>query len=173
MAHTRMAAPVGVVLICSLIGACTRTVPVATAPPQVGDRQQVAAFATTPVPRDAKPGVDRSGDAIAGKASYYGSSFDGKKMANGKRLDPRENVAASKTLPIGTTAKVIDRDTGKSATVKITDRGPHVGGRVIDVSPSVASQLDMKKKGVARVEVKPITEPQADGSVKSFAGLAR
>jgi rare lipoprotein A len=164
------------VVVCGLLGACTRTVPVATVPPAVVDRQETATLEAQPlnaVPRHRSPGIDRSGGAIAGKASYYGSGFDGKKMANGEHLDPSENVAASKTLPLGTTAKVIDRDTGKSATVRITDRGPHVGGRVIDVSPSVASQLDMKKKGVARVEVKPITVPQADGTVKSVAGLAQ
>jgi len=90
-------------------------------------------------------------------------------MANGERLDAHKDVAASKTLPLGTTAKVINRETGKSATVKITDRGPHVDGRVIDVSPAVANQLDMKKKGVVRVEVKPITVPQSDGTVKTVA----
>ena len=163
-------------MICGLLGACTRTVPVATVPPAIADRQQTTTLETQrldAVPHHRSPGLDRSGDAIAGKASYYGSSFDGKKMANGERLDPHENVAASKTLPLGTTAKVIDRDTGKSATVRITDRGPHVGGRVIDVSPSVASKLDMKKKGVARVEVKPITVPQADGTVKSVASVSQ
>ena len=93
-------------------------------------------------------------------------------MADGNRFNPHANVAASKTLPIGTTAKVIDLDTGKSAIVSVEDRGPHVDGRVLDVSPTVAEYLDMKKNGTAEVVVKPIVVPQPDGGVKLGAGAA-
>jgi len=87
-------------------------------------------------------------------------------------MNPESNVAASKTLPLGTTAKVTNLSNGKSATVKVEDRGPYVKGRVVDVSPKVAEQLDLKHKGVAPVEVKPITVPQPDGAVKLGAGAA-
>jgi rare lipoprotein A len=93
-------------------------------------------------------------------------------MADGRRLNPNANVAASKTLPLGTTAKVTNLDNGKTATVKVEDRGPFVDGRVVDLSPKVARDLDIRKDGLAPVEVKPITVPQPNGEVKLGAGAA-
>ena len=61
---------------------------------------------------------------------------------------------------------------GKSATVKIQDRGPFVKGRIVDLSQSVADKLDIKTDGVVQVVVKPITVPQPDGAVKLEAGAA-
>lgn len=106
-----------------------------------------------------KPVLDRSGKPRKGKASYYGHRFYGKKMANGKPMNPNSNVAASKTLPIGTKAKVTDLETGKSTVVDIEDRGPYVKGRIVDLSPKAAQELDIKQEGVAPVEVKPIVIP--------------
>ncbi len=125
-----------------------------------------------PVANVADPPIDHSGRKEIGKASFYAKHFDGKKMANGRRFNPTSNVAASKTLPIGTTAKVTDLDTGKSATVTVEDRGPHVRGRVLDVSPKIAKKLSMKKNGTADVVIKPITVPQPNGGVKLGAGAA-
>ena len=82
------------------------------------------------------------------------------------------NVAASKTLPLGTTAKVTNLSNGKSATVKVEDRGPYVDGRVVDLTPKVADELDMKKVGVTPVVVAPIAVPQPDGAIKLGAGAA-
>jgi rare lipoprotein A len=87
-------------------------------------------------------------------------------------MNPNSNVAASKNLPLGSVAKVTNLENGKTATVKIEDRGPYVNGRVVDLAPKVADQLDLKGKGVAPVEVKPITLPQPDGTVKLGAGAA-
>jgi rare lipoprotein A len=111
--------------------------------------------------------LDRSGKARHGKASYYGKKFHGKKMADGTPMDPHSNVAASKTLPLGTKARVTNLENGKSETVEIRDRGPYVDGRIVDVSPTVADRLGIKKQGVAPVEVKPLEVPQKDGSVKN------
>lgn len=91
-------------------------------------------------------------------------------MADGTRMNPNANIAASKTLPLGTTARITNLESGKSEVVEIRDRGPYVGGRIVDVSPKVAEKLEMKKDGVAPVVVKPITVPQPDGSVKTGAG---
>jgi rare lipoprotein A len=110
----------------------------------------------------AKPRLDRSGKARLGKASYYSPKFNRKKMANGKPLNPRKKVAASKTLPLGTVAKVTNLETGKSDVVTIEDRGPYVKGRIVDVSPSAAETIGLKKEGVAPVEVKPLSVPQGD-----------
>ena len=116
--------------------------------------------------------IDHSGRTEKGRASYYAKFFTNRKMADGKRMNPNTNIAASKTLPLGSVAKVTNLDNGKSATVKIEDRGPYVGGRVVDLAPKVANQLDLKEKGVVPVEVKPITLPQPDGTVNLGAGAA-
>ena len=77
-------------------------------------------------PAHAKPKLDVSGRTRVGKASFYSSKFNGRKMADGTRMDPQGDSAASKTLPLGTTAKVTNLETGESAVVTIRDRGPHV-----------------------------------------------
>ena len=115
----------------------------------------------------AKPQLDRSGKRRFGKASFYAGMFVGRKMANGNKMNPHNNSAASKTLPLGTTAKVTNLETGKSAVVTIEDRGPYVDGRIVDLTPAVAQQIGLSgRKGVTKVEVAPITVPQPDGSVK-------
>ena len=144
----------------------------ATLAGQCQEAEKLDSLPSVTVSHAKKPPIDHSGRSQSGKASYYSKRFNGREMANGNIFNPSDNIAASKTLPIGTTAKVINLDTGKSPTVKVEDRGPHVDGRVIDVSPSVASKLDMKKGGVAPVEVKPIAVPQPDGGVKLGAGAA-
>lgn len=100
--------------------------------------------------------IDRSGKPRKGKASYYSTKFAGKKMADGTPMNPNANIAASKTLPLGSVVQVTNLENGKSDIVEIRDRGPYVPGRIIDVSPKVAQKLDMKKAGVAPVEVKPL-----------------
>lgn len=119
----------------------------------------------------AKPSrLDRSGRPKAGKASLYGPKFAGRRMADGARMRPDGNNAASKTLPLGTTARVTNLETGQSAEVVIRDRGPHVPGRIIDLSPATAEEIGLtRKQGVARVEVAPIAVPLPDGTVKPGA----
>jgi len=89
----------------------------------------------------ANPVLDHSGRKRVGKASFYAKMFHGRKMANGKRMDPRDDNAASKTLPLGTTAKVTNLETGRSAVVTIEDRGPYVKGRIVDLSPATAQSI--------------------------------
>jgi len=129
----------------------------------------VAAIADTD---HARPGDDTSGRIQRGKASYYHRRFNGRKMANGERFDISSNSAASRTLPLGTVARVRNLDTGQTAIVQIQDRGPYVGGRVLDVSPRTADRLGMKEDGVVPVEIAPIQVPQRDGSIKPGAGAS-
>ena len=118
----------------------------------------------------ANPALDHSGRKRVGKASFYAKMFNGRKMANGKRMDPRDDNAASKTLPLGTTAKVTNLETGRSAVVTIEDRGPYVKGRIVDLSPATAQSIGItQQNGLADVEVTPIAVPQPDGSVKPGA----
>jgi rare lipoprotein A len=121
--------------------------------------------------RDAEKRKQHAADFTAkkrlGKASFYAPMFAGRKMANGNRMDPHGNNAASKTLPLGTTAKVTNLETGKSAVVVIQDRGPYVPGRIVDLSPATAKEIGLShRQGVAMVVVAPIAVPQPDGDVK-------
>ena len=134
-------------------------------------RQEAENLAQLP-PLHPKGKVDHTGRKQKGRASYYAHRFANRKMADGNRFDPNSDVAASTTLPLGTTAKVTNLSNGKTATVKVSDRGPYRVGRVIDVAPKVADQLDMKLAGVASVTVAPIAVPQPDGAVKLGAGAA-
>jgi rare lipoprotein A len=115
--------------------------------------------------------IDHSGRKQVGKASFYARKFAHRKMADGARMNPRENIAASKTLPLGTVAKVTNLDTGQSTVVTIHDRGPYVPGRIVDLSPAAAEKIGITaQEGVARVEVAPIAVPLPDGSIKPGAG---
>jgi rare lipoprotein A len=102
-------------------------------------------------------GAERSGQTQRGTASFYHPhNFTGRPMANGELFDPNSNAAAHRTLPFGTLAEVTNLDTGLSRIVVIGDRGPHVPGRIIDVSPRTAAELGMRAAGLALVEVRPI-----------------
>lgn len=122
--------------------------------------QQAAKPAANPVASDhAAP--EKTGSEQVGKASIYSKSLAGSAMADGHHLDPTANVAASKTLPLGSTAKVTNLETGQSTVVKIEDRGPLVKGRVVDLSPAAAQKVGLtNKQGLAKVVVKPIKAPK-------------
>lgn len=112
--------------------------------------------------KPSRPALDRSGKKQKGKASFYSRKFAGKKMADGTPMNPESNAAASKTLPLGTKARVTNLRNGKSAVVEIRDRGPYVAGRNIDVTPKTAQELGMTRQGVAQVEITPLQLPQPD-----------
>jgi rare lipoprotein A len=115
-----------------------------------------------------KPKLDLSGRKRIGKASFYGGKFSGRKMADGTRMNPQNDNAASKTLPLGTTAKVTNLETGESAVVTIRDRGPYVQGRIVDLSPATAEKVGIDRhEGVSKVEVTPITMPPLDEGAKA------
>lgn len=98
-----------------------------------------------------------------GEASIYSPKLAFKEMANGKKMNPNNDNAASKTLPIGTKAKVTNLETGQSTLVTIEDRGPYVKGRIVDLPPGKAEEIGITlKEGVAKVEVAPIEVPSLD-----------
>jgi len=88
-----------------------------------------------------------------GTASYYGTSFWYHLAANGKLFLPFSYTAAHKTLPFGTSLKVVNIDNGKYVFVTITDRGPFVDNRIIDLSDIAADALELKKDGTNRVKI--------------------
>ena len=122
----------------------------------------------SPPVEHAKPRLDRTGRQRVGKASIYADKFNGRQMADGTRMDPRHDNAASKTLPLGSTAKVTNLRTGQSAVVTIRDRGPHVAGRIVDLSPATAEKVGIdKEQGVSKVAVTPISLPPIDGAAET------
>ncbi|WP_338663583.1 septal ring lytic transglycosylase RlpA family protein [Pararoseomonas sp. SCSIO 73927] len=90
-----------------------------------------------------------------GHASVYARSLAGRRMADGTRFDPGASVVASRTLPLGSHARVTNLRNGRSTIVQVRDRGPNRGRRILDLSPAVASLLGMAG-GVAPVAVTPI-----------------
>jgi len=90
---------------------------------------------------------------MQGFASWYGAKFHGRRAADGSRYNMYELTAAHKTLPFGTRLRVTHMDNGRSVEVTITDRGPLMEGRIIDLSFAAAQALDMVEEGVARVRL--------------------
>lgn len=86
-----------------------------------------------------------------GRASWYGKNFHGKKMANGAPYNMNAMTAAHPELSFGTRVKVVNQRNGRSVVVKITDRGPYSGGRIIDLSKAAARRLGFIGEGVAPV----------------------
>jgi rare lipoprotein A len=91
---------------------------------------------------------------IAGHASYYGPGFHGKKMANGQIFNQNAMTAAHKTLKLGTKLEVTNTHNGRSVTVTVTDRGPYVSGRILDLSYGAMETLDGLKSGVIEIKAK-------------------
>lgn len=87
----------------------------------------------------------------AGVASWYGPGFHGRTTANGEHFNTHALTAAHRTLPFGTKVRVTNKSNGRSVVVRINDRGPYVGGRVIDLSDASARALGMS--GLAKVSL--------------------
>jgi rare lipoprotein A len=99
------------------------------------------------------PTTVRIGQKFDGIASWYGPNFHAKKTSNGEIYNMYANTAAHKTLPMNTMVKVYNKENGRSTIVRINDRGPFVGTRIIDLSNTAAHTINMVKKGTARVQL--------------------
>jgi rare lipoprotein A len=99
-----------------------------------------------------------------GLASWYGDDFHGRLTANGEVFDMASLSAAHPTLPMPCYARVTNLSNGKSLIVRINDRGPYHGNRVIDVSHKAAELLDFQSNGVARVRVEYVGRAPLEGS---------
>ena len=99
-----------------------------------------------------------------GMASWYGDDFHGRLTANGEVFDMGSLTAAHKTLPIPSYARVTNLRNGKSLIVRVNDRGPYHGNRLIDVSNKAAELLDFKGNGVAKVRVEYVGRAPLEGS---------
>lgn len=147
---------------------CT-TVLTSTPPPRTVYPPRPAAKAGTipatqrPYQIDGKtyyPLPSAEGYTETGIASWYGNPFHGHKTSNGEVYNMYDWTAAHKTLPMNTRLLVENLDNGRSTTVRINDRGPFVGDRIIDLSYNVARDLGVMKKGTAHVRITALGEAE-------------
>jgi rare lipoprotein A len=130
-------------------------IPKAHAEPAPEPPGQTKEDADTQAPEPTRGSENRSASrsfnrVFSGKASYY--SYSTGKTASGSSFDPNLLTAAHRTLPFGTRVRVTDPATSKSVIVRITDRGPRVRGRVLDLSLGAARSLGITDRGVAQVQ---------------------
>ncbi|MCX6632839.1 MAG: septal ring lytic transglycosylase RlpA family protein [Candidatus Solibacter sp.] len=112
--------------------------------------------------------VVQLGHTEEGIASWYGRPYHGRAAANGEIYDMEKMTAAHRTLPFNTWVRVYDLDNNRTTEVRITDRGPFVGGRIIDLSHAAARELELIGPGVARVRIEVIRTP-SDATPGLFA----
>lgn len=160
--------------------------------PMVSDAPNVAAVETAPAPAPPPPAtllppaepatppdvpvapvsnvgepsapVGEAGTSIAGgRASYYGAELAGNPTASGEPFDPSKLTAAHRTLPLGTRVRVTHAQTGESVVVRVNDRGPFHGDRVIDLSRAAADAIGLTRSGTAMVELERLPKAGARG----------
>lgn len=160
-----LAAVLALAFLCAGLSGCgTRYVPGVGAPPpppkkspapapagKGGTYKPYTVFGQTYYPLGSAEGYSETG-----VASWYGPNFHGKKTANGERYDMYQMTAAHRILPMHTRLMVRNLENGRTAEVRINDRGPFVGNRVIDLSYAAASVLGVVGPGTARVSLQTI-----------------
>lgn len=107
------------------------------------------------------PPPARIGQTETGIASWYGIPFNGRRTSSGEIFDMEQLTAAHRTLPFNTWIEVTNLTNGKQVDVRITDRGPFVAGRIVDLSQRAAREIDMIREGIVRVRIKVIPAPVA------------
>jgi rare lipoprotein A len=99
------------------------------------------------------PAPPRVGQTETGIASWYGHPYHGRRAANGETYDMEKLTAAHRTLPFNTWVRVENLTNGRTVQVRITDRGPFIDGRIIDLSRAAARQIEMIGPGIVNVRV--------------------
>ncbi len=108
--------------------------------------------------------TENEGYSAVGMASWYGDAFHGRRTANGEVYDKNALSAAHPTMPLPSYARVTNLSNGYSVIVRVNDRGPYHGGRVMDVSSRVADVLDFKGAGTAKIKVEYVGRAPMEGS---------
>ena len=162
--------------LCFFLASCNHKparVAVAPAPP-VDQAEQSVPEGTPPAipekqtnPPELSPSpeaeVNRGSQPVqieTGIASWYGAPYHNRRGSNGEVYDMNAMTAAHRTLPLGSIVRVTNLDSRKSAVVRITDRGPFIEGRIIDLSQAAAKQIGLVQKGTGRVRVEVLKTPQ-------------
>jgi peptidoglycan lytic transglycosylase len=159
----------GVLLLLS--SGCARKHRTAHLPPAPHQRSNTGnrAEAPPPSPPHAAPPAVPVGYTEEGKASWYGVPYHGRPAADGEIYDMETMVAAHRVLPFNTWLEVTNLQNGKSVKVRVIDRGPFVGGRIIDLSHAAAREIDLIGPGVAPVRLQVISAPPAVTANNLFA----
>jgi len=110
-----------------------------------------------------------SGNVQTGLASWYGPGFHGKTTSSKEIFNMYDLTAAHRTLPFGTHVMVTNLDNGKSAIVRINDRGPFIKGRIIDLSYAAANTLGMIGKGIVKVKIEVLGDISPKKSEQKFS----
>ncbi len=127
--------------------------------------------AAIPSPAPAPNGFGKPVSTEVGLASWYGPPYAGRKGADGRVYDQNALTAAHLTLPLGTMARVTNLTTNQSVVVKITDRGPFVRGRIIDLSLAAAKATGVYRAGIAKVKVEAFAAPvRANADRNTYPG---
>ncbi|MDP9267891.1 MAG: septal ring lytic transglycosylase RlpA family protein [Acidobacteriota bacterium] len=113
----------------------------------------VAITAAEPVSRGFSSAVSTPKPYQIGRASWYGKQFHGRSTASGEPYDMFQFTAAHRQLPLGTWVRVTNLRNGRSITVRVNDRGPYVGNRIIDLSYGAAQMLELRARGTEKVRI--------------------
>jgi rare lipoprotein A len=127
----------------------------------LGQRIPQSAGTASPAPQPAAHG--RPVSVEVGLASWYGPPYANRKGADGTIYDQNAMTAAHRELPMGSIVKVTNLTNNQSVTVRITDRGPFVDGRIIDLSLAAAKSIDVYRRGTAKVRVEAFAPPARPG----------
>jgi rare lipoprotein A len=150
--------------ILTALSALLLGVGVATASDPVSDSRSATTRKST------AQNVKKAKKTMVGEASWYGKAFHGRTTASGEEYDMFQLTAAHKSLPLGTYVKVTNLRNGKWAVLKVNDRGPYVGDRILDVSYGAAQVLNFRGRGVEKVKIEviePRTMAMAEGSMET------
>jgi len=128
------------------------------AKPSLASAKQAASRAATPA-KSASPVK-----SMHGIAAIYSDKLNGRKTASGQTFSQAHLTAAHRSLPLGTTVRVVNIRNNKTVEVRINDRGPYRGGRMIDLSAAAAEKVGMKKAGIALVKLEIVSEPSVNKS---------
>lgn len=136
----------------------------ATATPPIPRTGSPSRETTQSAPPEKPPAIVVAPDAKpifveTGLASWYGAPYHNRRGSNGKLYDMNAMTAAHRTLPLGSVVRVTNVKTGHSALVRITDRGPFIPGRILDLSLAAAKQVDVWLAGVATVRIEVLETP--------------
>lgn len=151
------------IAIALLLSACSHkpvTVAVPPAPPTAPEGTPPIESGQSQPPQDIEvPPGTKPLLIETGIASWYGAPYHNRRGSNGEIYDMHAMTAAHRTLPLGSIVRVTNPANGSSAIVRITDRGPFIAGRVIDLSQAAAQQIGLIRKGTAEVRVEVLKTP--------------
>lgn len=114
----------------------------------------VLAFVVYGCRTTAPSSVPKAPEVLQGVASWYGEEFAGRTTANGEIFDPSGLTAAHRTLPFGTILDITNPKTQQAVRVRVNDRGPFIGGRIIDLSYAAAQRIGLIEPGIGEVDIK-------------------